>query len=167
MQHYVAGLLEALIPSTILFAPYMNSYKRMKAETLAGTTASWGIDNRTVGLRVINTDPGACRVEHRIGGADLNPYVAFAACLGAGIRGIAKKLALPPPAEGNVYRNETVETVPGNLWTAIELADKSPIVREILSPTFVDNLKIVERLELAALETVVTDLDRRRNFEMA
>jgi glutamine synthetase len=167
MQHYVAGLLEALIPSTILFAPYMNSYKRMKAETLAGTTASWGIDNRTVGLRVINTDPGACRVEHRIGGADLNPYVAFAACLGAGIRGIAKKLALPPPAEGNVYRNETVETVPGNLWTAIELADKSPIVREILSPTFVDNLMIVERLELAALETVVTDLDRRRNFEMA
>ena len=167
MQHYVAGLLDALIPSTLLFAPYMNSYKRLKSETLAGTTASWGIDNRTVGLRVINTDPGACRVEHRIGGADLNPYVAFAACLGAAMRGMKKKLKLPAPAGGNVYRNENVQAVQGNLWTALELADKSPITREILSPAFVDNLMVVERLELAALETFVTDIDRRRNFEMA
>ena len=116
---------------------------------------------------MINTDAGACRVEHRIGGADLNPYVAFAACLGAGMRGIRKKLKLPAPAGGNVYRNEKVQTVPGNLWTAIELADKSPITREILSPEFVDNLMIVANLEMAALETIVTDLDRRRNFEMA
>jgi glutamine synthetase len=167
MQHYVAGLLEALVPGTLFFAPYANSYKRMKAETLAGTTASWGIDNRTVGLRVINTDPGSCRVEHRIGGADLNPYVAFSACLGAGLRGIEKSLTLPPPATGNVYRNADVAAVPANLWTAVALADASPISREILSPAFVDNLMVVERMELEALESAVTDLDRRRYFEMA
>jgi len=166
-RHYTAGQLEALIPATFFFAPFVNSYKRFRVDSLAGVTESWGIDNRTVSLRVLNSSPAACRLENRVGGADLNPYLAFSACLGAGLRGIAKKLTLPPPVEGNAYRLEGMRRVPRNLEEAIQAADKSPVTREILPPDVVDNLFTIARMELGVFDSTVTDLERRRYFEMA
>jgi glutamine synthetase len=166
-RQYTAGQLEALVPATLFFAPFVNSYKRFRADSLAGVTESWGIDNRTVSLRVLNSSPAACRLENRVGGADLNPYLAFSACLGAGLRGAAKKLTLPPPAEGNAYRREGLRRVPRNLAEAIQAADDSPLTRDILPPEVVDNLLIVARMELGAFDSAVTDLERRRYFEMA
>jgi glutamine synthetase len=166
-RRYTAGQLEALVPTTLFFAPYVNSYKRFRADSLAGVTESWGIDNRTVSLRVLNSSPAACRLENRVGGADLNPYLAFSACLGAGLRGIERKLALPPPVEGNACGREDLRRVPRNLAEAVRAADESPLTREILPPEVVDNLLIVARMELGAFDSTVTDLERRRYFEMA
>ena len=104
-RHFLAGQLDVFRPTALCFAPFVNSYKRYQPESFAGSTRTWGIDNRTVALRVINSSPGSCRVENRLGGADLNPYVAFASCLGAGIRGMRKELELPPPIEGNAYQS--------------------------------------------------------------
>jgi glutamine synthetase len=166
-RRYTAGQLEALVPATLFFAPFVNSYKRFRADSLAGVTESWGIDNRTVSLRVLNSSPAACRLENRVGGADLNPYLAFSVCLGAGLRGVAKKLELPPPVEGNAYHLEGIRRVPRNLAEAIQAADDSPLIREILPPEVVDNLLIIARMELDAFDSTVTDLERRRYFEMA
>jgi glutamine synthetase len=90
LRHYLSGQLDVFRPATLCYAPFVNSYKRYQPESFAGSTRTWGIDNRTVMLRVINSSAGSCRVENRLGGADLNPYVAFACCLGAGIRGMRK-----------------------------------------------------------------------------
>ena len=166
-RQYTAGQLEALLPATLFFAPFVNSYKRFRLDSLAGVTRSWGIDNRTVSLRVLNSSPAACRLENRVGGADLNPYLAFSACLGAGLRGVAKKLELSPPAEGNAYHLKDAARVPRNLAEAIEAADQSPLVREILPADVVDNLLIISRMELGVFDSMVTDLERRRYFEMA
>jgi glutamine synthetase len=166
-RQYTAGQLEALIPATLFFAPFVNSYKRFRVDSLAGVTESWGIDNRTVSLRVLNSSPAACRLENRVGGADLNPYLAFSTCLGAGLRGVAKKLALPPPVEGNAYRVEQIRRVPRNLEEAIQAADRNPITRDILPPAVVDNLLVIARMERDVFDSAVTDLERRRYFEMA
>jgi glutamine synthetase len=166
MRGYLAGQLDALLPTTLCFAPYVNSYKRFRDESLAGILAGWGVDNRTVGLRALTTSPGSCRVEHRIGGADLNPYVAFAAALGAGLRGVRQGLPLPEPLTGNAYRAEGIPRVPPSLADAVALFERSAVVREILAAPFAENLAVVARLELEAFATIVTDLERRRCFEM-
>jgi len=165
MRHYMAGQLAALIPTTLCFAPYVNSYKRFREDSLAGIMKGWGVDNRTAGLRAITASEGSCRVEHRIGGADLNPYVAFSALLGAGLKGVADKTPLPPPLAGNAYHIADVERVPRSLSEAVRKADSDPLMRQILTPAFVDNLIVVANLELAAFETTVTDLERRRCYE--
>lgn len=165
MRHYLAGQLAALIPTTLCFAPYVNSYKRFREDSLAGILKGWGVDNRTAGLRAITASEGSCRIEHRIGGADLSPYVAFSALLGAGLKGIAEKTPLPPPLTGNAYHAADVERVPRSLIEAVRLAETDPLMRQILTPAFVDNLIVVAKLELAAFETVVTDLERRRCYE--
>jgi glutamine synthetase len=102
-QNYLAGQLDVFLPTTICFAPFVNSYKRYQSDSFAGSTRAWGIDNRTVGLRVINSSAKSCRVENCLGGADLNPHVAFASCIGSGLRGMRKELTLPSAVEGNGY----------------------------------------------------------------
>jgi glutamine synthetase len=144
----------------------LNSYKRYQPESFAGSTQTWGIDNRTVALRVINSSPGSCRVENRLGGADLNPYVAFASCLGAGIRGVLKELELPPPIEGNAYQSAGVETVPASLREACEVAAAAPELRGIFGSAFIDNLIRIAAFEASTCERRVSDVERRRYFEM-
>jgi glutamine synthetase len=164
---YVAGQLDLFRPLTLFFAPVTNSYKRFQPDSFAGFVATWGIDNRTVSLRVINSTPGKMRLENRIGGADLNPYAAFAASLGAGLRGITRKLALPDPSEGNSYHREDVIAVPRTLGEAIEATRNSSAIKEILAPAVVDNLIRIASFEDATVRGKVTDVERRRYLEMA
>jgi glutamine synthetase len=166
-QSYVAGLLDVFRPSTLFYAPFVNSYKRFQPDSFAGVMRTWGVDNRTVSLRVINEDAAKCRVEHRVGGADLNPYVAFSALLGAGLRGLDKELALEPPHQGNTYSDAEAETVPLSLAQAIEAAESDPRIREVLPSAMVDNLLRIARFEAGVFDQTVTDLERRRYYEMA
>jgi glutamine synthetase len=164
---YVAGQLDLFRPLTLFFAPVTNSYKRFQPDSFAGFVATWGIDNRTVSLRVINSTSGKMRLENRIGGADLNPYAAFAASLGAGLRGITRKLPLPDPSEGNSYHREDVVAVPRTLGEAIEATRNCTVIKEILAPAVVDNLIRIASFEDATVRGKVTDVERRRYLEMA
>ena len=103
MKHYLAGQLAHAEEITYFLAPYINSYKRFMAGTFAPTRAVWSFDNRTAGFRICGADTKAIRVECRVGGADLNPYLAFAALLAAGLDGIEKKMALEPVVSGDIY----------------------------------------------------------------
>jgi len=166
-RHYTAGLLDVFRPSTLFFAPFVNSYKRFQLDSFAGVTATWAVDNRTAGLRVINRGPAGTRVEHRVGGADLNPYIALATCLGAGLRGIEHELELPPAGEGNCYHVEGAETVAMTLAEAAQEARASAALKEVLPPEFVDNMAFIAEFENNIFETRITDLERRRYLEMA
>jgi glutamine synthetase len=162
--HFVAGNLDVFAPATLFYAPNVNSYKRMQSNSFAGTTRSWGVDNRTVGFRAINETEGKARLEVRIGGADLNPYLGFATTLGAGLRGIRLKLAPPPMAVGNSYE-QGVETVPPSLAAAVAATDASPEIREVLTTALVENALRIARFELGVFQATVTDLERRRYLE--
>ena len=166
-EGYIAGQLDVFRPLTLFFAPVINSYKRFQPDSFAGFVATWGIDNRTTSLRVINTTPGKMRLENRIGGADVNPYVAIAASLGAGLRGAEQKLVLPPPSTGNSYHRIDVVSVPRTLEEAIEAAGASSAIREVLSPAIVDNLIRIAKFEAETVRGKVTDIERRRYLEMA
>lgn len=165
-RHYLAGQLDVMRPATLFFAPFVNSYKRFQLDSFAGVTKTWAVDNRTAALRVLNYDAAKCRVENRIGGADLNPYLASAVCLGAGLRGIERELPLPPPAEGNCYHLPEVETVPMTLTEALEAAAASEALRGVIAPEVVDNMVDIARFETGVFKSRVTDLERRRYFEM-
>ncbi len=166
-EGYVAGQLDLFRPLTLFFAPVTNSYKRFQPDSFAGFVATWGIDNRTVSLRVINSSPGKMRMENRIGGADINPYVAFAASLGAGLRGIDRKSRLPQASEGNSYHRGDVASVPRTLGEAIDAVRESPAIKEVLSAAIVDNLIRIASFEDATVRGKVTDVERRRYLEMA
>lgn len=113
MQHYIAGQLAHAGEITYFLAPYINSYKRFVAGTFAPTKAVWSTDNRTAGYRLCGADSKAIRIECRVGGSDLNPYLAFAALLAAGIDGIENKMALEPAFVGDAYAARNVREVPG------------------------------------------------------
>lgn len=165
-QRYLAGQLDLFRPSALCFAPFVNSYKRFQPDSFAGSTRTWGIDNRTVTLRVINTSPGSSRLENRLGGADLNPYVAFACCLATGLRGLREQLVLPPPVKGNGYQSEGVEQVPASLREAYEAAACAPVLRGLFAEGFLDNLIRIAAFENNACERRVSDIERRRYLEM-
>lgn len=166
-RHYIAGQLDLLCETTLFVAPFVNSYKRFQDDSFAGVTRCWSVDNRTSGLRVINTDAGKCRLEHRIGGADANPYTAFAMCIGAGLRGVDREIPLPDPVSGNTYHAGGIDKVPRSLEEAADLADGTPAVREILPARFVDNLLEIARHEAGIFRERVTDLELRRYYETA
>lgn len=163
-EHFVAGQLDVFAPSALFYAPNVNSYKRFQSMSFAGTTKNWGIDNRTVGFRAINQSAGKCRLEIRLGGADVNPYLAIATGLGAGLRGIERKLEAPPPATGNAYE-DSVERIPSTLGAAIAAAASDTAIREVLPPVVVDNALKIARFEVGVFEGTVTDLERRRYME--
>ncbi|MBN35675.1 MAG: hypothetical protein CMM46_13070 [Rhodospirillaceae bacterium] len=166
-RHYIAGQLDLLCETALFVAPFVNSYKRFQNDSFAGVTRCWSVDNRTSGLRVINVSEGKCRLEHRIGGADSNPYTAFAMCLGAGLRGVDNKIALTDPIDGNTYHADGLDKVPGTLEDAADLADSTPAIREIFPAPFVDNLLEIARHEVGIFRERVTDLELRRYYEMA
>lgn len=163
-ENFVAGQLDVFAASALFYAPNVNSYKRFQSLSFAGTTKNWGIDNRTVGFRAINQSGGKCRLEIRLGGADVNPYLAIATGLGAGLRGIEKDLEAPPPATGNAYE-DNVERIPSTLGAAVAAASADPGIREVLPATVVDNALRIARFELGVFEGTVTDLERRRYME--
>ncbi len=163
-DHFVAGILGGLRELTLFLAPNINSYKRYGPLTFAPTTVAWGHDNRTCALRVIGHGAGR-RVECRVGGADLNPYLAISALIAAGLHGIDSELPLEPPLEGNAYDATDRPQVPHTLRDARDLFAQSAIAREAFGQDVVDHYLNNARVELEAYDAAVTDWERFRGFE--
>jgi glutamine synthetase len=162
-DRFVAGQLAALRELTLFFAPNVNSYKRFTEGSFAPTAVAWGRDNRTCSMRVVGHGP-ALRVENRLPGADVNPYLALAAMIAAGLDGIDRELELPSPCEGNAYSAD-LEHVPSTLRDARDLFAASGLAREAFGEEVVDHYLNNARVELAAFEATVTDWERVRGFE--
>ena len=147
----------------IFIAPNINSYKRYAAGTWAPTTLAWGHDNRTCGFRIVGHG-SSLRAETRIPGADANPYLAFAALLGAGLHGIEQKLELGPAFEGNAYESD-VQRFPHALRDAITALEHGTVARSFLGDEVVDHYVNYARTEQALFDRVVTSYERERMFE--
>ncbi len=165
MRHYLAGLLHHADDITYFLAPYINSYKRFAAGTFAPTKAVWSMDNRTAGYRVCGAGTKAVRVECRVGGADLNPYLAMAALLAAGMDGIERQLELEPAFVGDAYQGEGVRDIPKTLRDAISALDRSSMLRAAFGDDVIDHYLHAARWEQSEADRVVTDWDVQRGFE--
>ncbi|SDN60815.1 glutamine synthetase family protein [Vreelandella arcis] len=164
MKHYLAGLLKYATDYTYFLAPYVNSYKRFQKGSFAPTRTVWSVDNRTAGFRLCAEGCQSVRIECRIGGSDLNPYLAMAAQLAAGIQGIEERLALPPPAEGDNYDGET-GLIPQNLRDARDALKHSAMLREAMGNDVIDHYTRAAEVELEDFQRVVTDYEVARGFE--
>jgi len=162
-NRFVAGQLAALRELTLFFAPHVNSYKRFVAGSFAPTAVAWGKDNRTCSMRVVGHGQGL-RVENRLPGADVNPYLALAAMIAAGLHGIDSELQLEPPFEGNAYESDKPR-VPHTLYAARDLFEGSGIARDAFGQDVVDHYLNHARIELDAHEAAVTDWEKYRGFE--
>ena len=162
-RQYLAGQISALKELAVFVAPTINSYKRFAAGSWAPTTLAWGHDNRTCGFRIVG-DGQALRTETRIPGGDVNPYLAFAALLAAGLHGIERGLELPPPLEGNAYESEA-ERFPHSLRDAITALEEGSIARQALGDEVVDHYLNYARTEQRLFDEVVTCYERERMFE--
>ncbi|HEU4802148.1 MAG TPA: glutamine synthetase family protein [Solirubrobacterales bacterium] len=162
-DHFVAGQLACLREMTLMFAPYVNSYKRFVEGSFAPTAVAWGHDNRTCAMRVVGHGE-ALRVENRLPGADINPYLALSAMIAAGLHGIDAELPLEPPLEGNAYTSDAPR-VPTNLYEARDLFGASEVAREAFGSEVVDHYLNRARIEIDAAEAAVTDFDLFRGFE--
>lgn len=167
MQNYVAGLLAHADEITYFLAPCINSYKRFVAGTFAPTKSVWSMDNRTAGFRVCGDGTKAVRVECRIGGADLNPYLAMAALLAAGIDGIEKKMILEPEFRGDAYAGTHVRAIPGTLRDATTALDGSTVLRSAFGDDVIDHYVHAARWEQHEYDRRVTDWEVNRGFERA
>ena len=160
---WLAGQIACARELAIFLAPTINSYKRYAAGSWAPTTLAWGHDNRTCGFRVVGQGAGL-RVETRIPGADVNPYLAFAALIAAGLHGIERELELPPPLEGNAYVSDA-ERFPGTLREAIAALEAGSVARPALGDQVVDHYLNYARTEQRLFDGVVTCYERERMFE--
>jgi glutamine synthetase len=167
MRHYIAGLLSHASEITYFLAPYINSYKRFQAGTFAPTKAVWSMDNRTAGYRVCGADTKAVRVECRVGGADLNPYLAYAALLAAGIDGIEKGMELEPEFVGDAYGGENIREIPKTLRDAASALKGSEMLRAAFGDDVVDHYVRAAEWEQEEYDRRVTDWEVRRGFERA
>ena len=161
--HFVAGQQACLRELTYLFAPNINSYKRYAEGTFAPTAVEWGLDNRTCALRVVGHGP-SLRVENRVPGGDVNPYLAVAALIAAGLHGIENELPLSSPFVGNAYQSSG-SRVPTTLREAAELFAGSKVAEAAFGTEVVEHYTNAARVELAAFDAAVTDWERRRGFE--
>ena len=164
MRAFGAGVLATLPELMALYAPNVNSYKRLVEGSWAPTTVSWGIENRTAALRFIATSPQATRIENRVPGADVNAYLGFAATIAGGLHGIERGLELPPPVEGDAYAIDS-PGLPRSLGEAVERFESSTVAREAFGDEFVDHYARMRRWETERHGRAVTDWERRRYFE--
>jgi glutamine synthetase len=162
-EHFLAGQLAGLRELSAFFAPNINSYKRFQAGSFAPTAVAWGLDNRTCALRVVGYGE-SLRFENRVPGGDVNPYLAVAAMIAAGLYGIEHELPLPDAFAGNAYVSDA-ERVPTTLQEAADLLAGSELARESLGDAVVDHYLNTARVELAAFNGAVTDWERVRGFE--
>jgi len=167
MRNYMAGLLKYAPDVTYFLAPYVNSYKRFQKGTFAPTGSVWSVDNRTAGFRLCGEGTKAVRVECRIGGSDLNPYLVMAAQIASGIAGIEESLELSPPLKGDAYAAESIDHIPANLRTAIETLKTSKMLRAALGDDVVDHYYRCGEWEQEEFDRVVTDYEIARGFEKA
>ena len=166
MQHFLAGLAAHTRELSILFAPYVNSYKRFITSSWAPTHIVWGVDNRTCGLRVVGHGGGK-RIENRFPGADTNPYLAVAAMLAAGLDGIEQCLPLPPEWMGNGYEAQGVPSLPMSLYEAIAAFEQSELAKTAFGDNVYQHYLNAARVEQRAYDQVVTNWEKRRYFERA
>ena len=167
MKHYMAGLIHYAPDYTFFLAPYVNSYKRFAKGTFAPTKTVWSVDNRTAGFRLCGDGTKGVRVECRIGGSDLNPYLAQAAMLAAGIKGIEDKMELAPPTSGDVYDAAKAQDIPQTLRAATETLRNSAFLREAMGEDVIDHYTRNAEWEQEEFDRVVTDWEIARGFERA
>ena len=167
MGHYIAGLIKYAPDYTYFLAPYINSYKRFAPGTFAPTKTAWSVDNRTAGFRLCGDGTKGVRIECRIGGSDFNPYLALAAQLAAGIKGIEEKLPLAKPTEGDIYADKSAGDIPNTLRAATETLRNSKMLREAFSDAVVDHYTRAAEWEQEEFDRVVTTYEVARGFERA
>ncbi|MFF9897282.1 glutamine synthetase family protein [Streptomyces longispororuber] len=163
MRHFLAGQLAALRDFSLLYAPHINSYKRFRPGSFAPTAVAWGHDNRTCALRVVGHGR-SLRFENRLPGGDVNPYLAVAGLVAAGLYGVEQELELPEPCAGNAYTADYAH-VPTTLREAAELWENSPVAKAAFGDEVVAHYRNMARVELDAFDSAVTDWELRRSFE--
>ncbi len=163
-RQFLAGQLASVKEMTYFLAPVINSYKRFADQSFAPTTAVWSKDNRSAGYRVVGHGNGL-RAECRIGGADVNPYLSFAAIIAAGLHGIENKLELEPEFRGDAYARDDIRFLPKTLREALDLLNRSEIMREALGDDVIDHYVHTGRWEQAEYDRRVTDWELLRGFE--
>ncbi|MCX4565903.1 glutamine synthetase family protein [Streptomyces albogriseolus] len=163
MRYFLAGQLAALREFSLLYAPHINSYKRFQPGSFAPTAVAWGHDNRTCALRVVGHGR-SLRFENRLPGGDVNPYLAVAGMVAAGLHGIEQRLELPEPCAGNAY-TAGFEHVPTTLREAAELWEHSEIAKAAFGEEVVAHYRNMARVETDAFDAAVTDWELRRSFE--
>jgi glutamine synthetase len=164
MRQFVAGQLALMREFAVMFLPTINSYKRTVPGTWAPTNVTWGVDNRTTALRAIPAGSKATRVEHRLPGADSNPYLAVAASLASGLYGVEKQLALPAPT-ANAYTSRS-QPLPRTLEAATAQFRSSAAAREYFGTEFVDHYTATRHWEVRQFRRAVTDWELARYFEI-
>ena len=167
MKHYMAGLIAYAPDYTWFLAPYVNSYKRFAKGTFAPTKTVWSVDNRTAGFRLCGANTKGVRVECRIGGSDLNPYLAQAAMLAAGIKGIEDRMTLAAPTRGDVYEDAKAGDIPQTLRAATENLRNSAFLRAAMGDDVIDHYTRCAEVEQEEFDRVVTDWEIARGFERA
>lgn len=167
MKQFIAGQLHCLPHILPMFAPTINSYKRLVEGAWAPTTVTWALGNRTTALRVLNDTVGHTRVEHRVAGADSNPYLAMAAALASGLYGIRNQMDLTVPATvGNGYLDKENGVIPANLWEATQAMKSSPLAVELFGEAFVDHFVSTREWEWRQYAGQVSDWELKRYFEI-
>ena len=161
---FLGGMMSLARELSYFYAPNSNSYKRYQAATFAPTRIAWARDNRTCGFRVVG-EGDSLRIENRIPGADVNPYLAFAATVAAGLHGIARKIEPPDELKGNAYETTQVQPVPKTLAEAAALLEGSEAAREAFGETVFAHYLHAAKAEVAAHDRAVTDWEKGRLFE--
>ena len=175
MRYFLAGVLEKLPEFMVLYAPVINSYKRYVEGTWAPLNTTWGMDNRTCSVRIINNGKNAIRIENRVPGSDANFYLVFAGTLASGLYGIERQLPLPERLDGNAYDEATINRalerghirqLARNLSAATDLFERSELAKEYLGEDFVEHFVATRRWEVKEYDKAVTNWDRRRYLEL-
>ena len=162
-RQFVAGQIAHLREMTLLFAPNINSYKRFVPGSFAPTAIRWGRDNRTCALRLVGHGP-SLRLENRVAGGDVNPYLAVSGIIAAGLDGINKKMVLEPAFQGNAYESDSAR-LPSSMPEALELWENSVWVKEVFGPEVQAHYANMAKIEIAAYGKAITDWELFRNFE--
>ncbi|TVY05445.1 glutamine synthetase [Paenibacillus cremeus] len=164
IRHFLGGVLAFTRDFSLCFASNINSYKRYASESWAPVSLVWSVDNRTSGFRIVG-ERQSLRIENRIPGADMNPYLAYAAMIGAGMYGVESKLEPPPEFKGNAYARCDLPRIPSTLGEAKELWRESPVVQRVFGEQVAQHYYNMARVEQQAFDAVVTDWERSRYFE--
>ncbi|GGH20130.1 glutamine synthetase [Cribrihabitans marinus] len=166
-RRFCAGMIAYAPDYTFFLAPYVNSYKRFMKGTFAPTKTVWSVDNRTAGFRLCGEGTKAVRMECRIGGSDLNPYLAQAALIAAGLKGIEDGMELAASTRGDLYEDSSAREIPRHLRDAAETLRNSTMLREAMGDWVVDHYTRCAEWEQEEFDRVVTDWEIARGFEKA
>lgn len=160
LLHAVGGVLAAMRGSMLIFAPHLNSWRRLRPGSYAPIAANWGYENRTVSVRIPDSPDAARRIEHRVSGADANPYLVIAAILSAALYGMEQQVNPGPASSGNTYANPRSEqALPTQWYAAIDSLQDSQLMRELLGAAFVDMFTAIKQQELDKFSSRITDAE--------